>query len=299
LRRLATVTASNGALETTCMAVDQHYENFPVASWLVPKHLRPQVAALYRFARGADDIADEGDASDENRLASLLAVRIGVKDVFNGKSTSNVIALHAHNIRAKQIEGIDATPFLALISAFEQDVVKKRYATRIELLDYANRSANPVGRVMLLFFSVRSESSQRASDAICSALQLINFWQDASVDIAKGRIYVPHEAFVKHGVDEIDFPSYPKHRELMRAQCEHANAMLWSGASLLRELHGRFRYEIAFTIAGGARILEKIAANDHDVRKRPTLRWYDSARLMQLAFRALRVSKTTPAPPPR
>jgi phytoene/squalene synthetase len=101
---------------------------------------------------------------------------------------------------------------------------------------------------------------------------------------------------VKHGVDEIDFPSHPKHRELMRAQCEHAGAMLWSGASLLRELHGRFRYEIAFTIAGGARILEKIAANDYDVRKRPTLRWYDSARLALLAWRALCLSKTAAVP---
>ncbi len=280
------------------MAVDQHYENFPVASWLVPAQLRPQVAALYRFARGADDMADEGDATPEQRLIELSSVETGVIEIFRNKSTDNVIASHANFIRVLDIEGIDEYPFLALISAFKQDVVKKRYATRLELLDYANRSANPVGRVMLLFFGVRSDSSRRASDAICTALQLINFWQDAAVDIAKDRIYVPHEEFVEHGVDEIDFPSHPKHRDLMRAQCEHANAMLWSGACLLRELRGRFRYEIALTIAGGARILEKIEANDFDVRKRPTLRWYDSPRLLKLAIRALRLSKTAPPPAP-
>ncbi len=280
------------------MAVDKHYENFPVASWLVPAHLRSHVAAIYRFARGADDIADEGTASSDERLRSLNDVFIGSRDVFSGKSTNNPIAAHAEAIFRAAIEGLDEKPFLALISAFLQDVVKKRYATRLELLDYANRSANPVGRMMLALFAVRSESAHNASDAICTALQLINFWQDAAIDIAKGRIYVPHEEFVKHGVDETDFPTHPKHRDLMRAQCEHANAMLWSGCCLLRELSGRFRLEIAFTIAGGARILEKIAANDYDVTKRPTLRWYDSARLLWLAFRALRQSKHATPPLP-
>jgi squalene synthase HpnC len=278
------------------MAVDQHYENFPVASWLIPAQIRPLVVALYRFARAADDIADEGDVPDELRLQALSPISIGANDVFDGKPTSNKIALFANFIWANNIEGVTREPFLALISAFQQDVVKKRYATRAELLDYANRSANPVGRLMLLFFGIRSESSQRASDAICTALQLINFWQDANVDIAKGRIYVPQEEFAKHSTDDIDFPSHPKHRNLMRAQCEHADAMLWNGCSLLRELSGRFRYEIAFTIAGGARILEKISANDYDVTQRPTLRWYDSPRLIWLALHALRKSKTAVVP---
>lgn len=278
------------------MAVDQHYENFPVASWLIPSHIRPLVAALYRFARGADDIADEGDASADERLFALSSIAKGVDDVFDNLATNNIIAVYVRSIRAYSVEGIDRKPFLALLSAFRQDVVKKRYASRFELLDYASRSANPVGRLMLLFFGIRSESSQHASDAICSALQLINFWQDVAIDIAKGRIYVPQEEFAKHGVDESDFPSHLKHRELMQAQCEHANAMLWSGCSLLRELRGRFRYEIAFTIAGGARILEKIAANDYDVTKRPTLRWYDSARLVWLALCALKRSKSASVP---
>ncbi len=280
------------------MAVDQHYENFPVASWLIPAQIRPLVASLYRFARAADDIADEGDASAEERLSQLSPIVIGLNDVFDGQSTNNEIALFAQYIRAQQIEGVTESPFTALISAFQQDVVKKRYATRQELLDYANRSANPVGRLMLLFFSIRSESSQRASDAICTALQLINFWQDAAIDASRGRIYVPAEEFSKYGVDDIAFPSHPKHRDLMRAQCEHAKVMLWSGASLLRELRGRFRFEIALTIAGGARILEKITANDFDVTKRPTLRWYDSLRLVQLAWRALRISKHAKVPKP-
>jgi squalene synthase HpnC len=278
------------------MAVDQHYENFPVASWLIPVEHRPLVIALYRFARAADDIADEGEAVTDERLRSLSSIEKSVNDIFDGMSTDNLIASQLQIIKAYQLEGIDRFPFLALLSAFKQDVVKKRYASRLELLDYANRSANPVGRLMLLFFGIRSDSANHASDAICTALQLINFWQDAKIDIAKGRIYVPHEEFVGHGVDEIDFPSHPRHRELMRAQCEHAREMLWSGCSLLRELRGRFRYEIAFTIAGGARILEKIAANDYDVTKRPTLRWYDSARLAMLAWRALRRSTNATIP---
>jgi hydroxysqualene synthase len=278
------------------MAVDQHYENFPVASWLVPAHIRPYVAAIYRFARAADDIADEGNASPNERLQSLSPIEIGVIDLFNGKSTNNKIASNLNIIWGRNLEGISAAPFLALLSAFKQDVVKKRYASLEELLDYANRSANPVGRLMLALFSVRSDSAMQSSDAICTALQLINFWQDAAIDASRGRIYVPHDAFLKHGTDETDFPSHPKHRELMRAQCEHANAMLWSGASLLQQLRGRFRYEIAFTIAGGARILEKIEANDFDVSKRPTLRWYDSARLVVLAWRALKLSQTAARP---
>jgi squalene synthase HpnC len=278
------------------MAVDNHYENFPVASWLIPAHIRPYVAAIYRFARAADDIADEGNASSEERLQLLSPIELGVKAIFNGQSTDNEIASFAQIIWANKIEGITDKPFLALLSAFKQDVVKKRYASRAELLDYANRSANPVGRLMLALFAVRTESAARASDAICTALQLINFWQDAAIDASRGRIYVPLEAFARHNVDETNFPSHPKHRELMRAQCEHANAMLWSGASLLRELSGRFRYEIAFTIAGGARILEKIEAHDFNVTIRPTLRWYDSARLVMLAWRALRLSKTALVP---
>jgi squalene synthase HpnC len=280
------------------MAVDQHYENFPVASWLIPAHIRPHVAAIYRFARAADDIADEGDATAEDRLNLLSPIEIGVKSIFNGQSTNNKIASQLQIIWANRIEGINESPFLALLSAFRQDVVKKHYASRDELLDYANRSANPVGRLMLALFAVRSETAGRASDAICTALQLINFWQDAAIDASRGRIYVPQEEFVRHHVDNIDFPVYSKHRNLMRAQCEHANAVLWSGVSLLKELRGRFRFEIAFTIAGGARILEKIEGNDFNVTIRPTLRWYDCLRLLQLAYRALHLSKTATAPAP-
>ncbi|TAG78084.1 MAG: squalene synthase HpnC [Burkholderiales bacterium] len=279
------------------MAVDNHYENFPVASWLIPRGKRPAVAALYRFARGADDLADEGDASPADRQSHLDDVLFGLDCIFSQVPTNNKIASYAKYFKDKEDLGVSSAPFKALVSAFRQDVEKTRYQDRAELLDYADRSANPVGRVMLAIFGVKSATAHRASDAICTALQLINFWQDASVDIEKGRIYVPQSEFAKHCVDAIDFPSHPKHRELMRAQYEHAETMLWSGCSLLRELNGRFRIEIAFTIAGGARILEKIEANDYDVTKRPTLRWYDSARLTWLALKALRMSKTAAIPP--
>lgn len=277
------------------MAVDAHYENFPVASLLLPRSLRPHVTAIYRFARHADDVADEGDATPAARRTALQALATDVEALFAGAAPEHVAAPTVRGLAALRdaaIPGIDAQPFLDLLSAFMQDTDTLRYATHAALLDYCRRSANPVGRLLLALVGVGDAASLAASDQICSALQLINFWQDAAIDATRGRLYVPLEDFAHHRANPDDFPSHPRHRALMHAQCARAEAMMAAGSRLLPALRGRFRLEIAFTIAGGQRILQKIAANDYDVRIRPRLRWYDAPWLIALAWRAWRRSQT-------
>ncbi|MBL8311313.1 MAG: squalene synthase HpnC [Burkholderiales bacterium] len=267
------------------MAVDQHYENFPVASLLVPPTIRPYVVAIYRFARHADDVADEGDADAASRSTALDQLGADVQRLFDGETPNAPTVQGLKQLRDADFYLLGAQPFLDLLSAFRQDVHQGRYATADDLLDYCRRSANPVGRLMLALVGVTDSSALVASDRICTALQLINFWQDAAVDAARGRIYVPLDAFAHYNVTPSTFPQAVIHRELMKAQCDWAQQLMLRGAELLPWLAGRFRLEIALTIAGGLRIIEKIAANDYDVRLRPTLRWYDSPRLLWLAAR--------------
>ncbi|HSY27649.1 MAG TPA: squalene synthase HpnC, partial [Burkholderiaceae bacterium] len=170
------------------MSID-HYENFPVASILLPARLRPAVEAIYRFARNADDLADEGDASDEQRLAALSAYERALQRIEDGQTAESPL----FDTLGKVIKdyALPLQPFRDLLSAFKQDVVTKRYASFTELLDYCRRSANPVGTLMLHLYGAATPDNLRDSDAICSALQLINFWQDAAVDWQKARIYLP------------------------------------------------------------------------------------------------------------
>ena len=268
------------------MAVDQHYENFPVASFLIPPSMRPFVAAIYRFARHADDVADEGDASPDERIKTLDALDRDIRSLFRGERPLAPTVLGLSALRNANLPGVSEDLFHALLSAFRQDARTGRYETFDQLLDYCSRSADPVGRLMLALVGVQHPQALRHSDAICSALQLINFWQDAGLDASRGRVYVPLEDFAPHGVSVDRFPASPEHQALIRFQCERAEALMRSGVGLLTHLSGRFRLEIAFTIAGGLRILEKIAANDFDARIRPTLRWYDLPRLTYLATRA-------------
>ena len=274
------------------MTVDEHYENFPVASVLVPKAIRPFVIAIYRFARHADDVADEGDATTEERLATLSALDDDVVALFSGREARAPTVRGLAIIRDAGFAAITAQPFRDLLDAFRQDLTVQRYESHAQLLDYCRRSANPVGRLMLALFGVNSAEVLSGSDHICSALQLINFWQDAGIDASRGRIYVPRVEFAKRGVSSDGFPKHPLHKALMQAQCDHARTLLLSGVPLLSHLSGRFRLEIAFTIAGGLRILDKIAANDWDVTQRPKLGWYDSFPVLSHAIRAwLRASR--------
>ncbi len=271
------------------MAVDQHYENFPVASLLLPAAMRGYVVDIYRFARHADDVADEGEVDDESRLTQLAYLMREINALFSYEAITAPTVQALTSLRNARFPGIEAKPFIDLLSAFSQDVRTKRYETYVELMDYCRQSANPVGRLMLGLARIQDPAALTDSDRICTALQLINFWQDAAVDVAKSspRIYVPLEDFERFGVSVDNFPRYPHHRQLMQFQCVRTKDLLLAGSPLLRILNGRLRIEIALTIAGGLRILEKIENNDFDVRIRPTLRWYDLPRLTFLALRFL------------
>jgi phytoene synthase len=249
-----------------------HYENFPVASLLLPASLRAPIETIYRFARTADDFADEGDAAPEVRLSQLNNYRRQLETPVDPLLRDVAKIIREHELPVEL--------FADLLDAFAQDVTKKRYANFSEVLDYCRRSANPVGRLLLHLFKRTSDSNCRASDAICSALQLVNFWQDAGVDYSKdGRIYLPQDEMARHGVTEQHLSREicdDAWRNLMRFQVQRARELMLSGKSLGNALPGRIGLEIRATVQGGLRILEKIERAGYDVfRRRPKLRALD------------------------
>lgn len=266
------------------MAVD-HYENFPVASVLLPARFRAPVALIYRFAREADDFADEGDAPADVRLRRLRDFDEGLADLEAGRAPR--IDWFPALGRMIAEYGLPMDAFRDLLSAFAQDVTRTRYVRFAELLDYCRRSANPVGRLLLVLYGADTAENRRHSDAICTALQLINFLQDVAVDHRKGRIYLPIEELSAHGLGEEDIATgdaagpWPA---FMASQTARAREMLLSGAPLGRVLRGRLGLEMRTIIAGGARILDKIDRVRGDVfRHRPVLEWQDWALML---FRA-------------
>jgi squalene synthase HpnC len=268
-----------------------HYENFPVASWLCPPALRAPIAAIYWFARTADDIADEGDAEPAQRLADLAAYRADLAAVAaGGLPSARWPSVFTPLARALQQHALPVALLDDLLDAFAQDVVKQRYADRTELLDYCRRSANPVGRLLLHLYGVTDGDSLRRSDAICSALQLINFWQDLGVDTKRGRLYIPEADCLRldlRGDDVLAGIDAPAMRALVRQQCDWARALMHEGAPLVHSVPGRAGWELRLVVQGGLRILDRIAALDHaTLRTRPTLRAGDA---VVLAWRALRM----------
>ncbi|MDE1948167.1 MAG: squalene synthase HpnC [Burkholderiales bacterium] len=278
------------------MGVD-HYENFPVASALCPPALRPAVVALYRFARCADDLADEGDAAPAQRLADLAAYRADLAAVCAGAAPSARWA-QVFGALGAAIERFALPGALLgqLLDAFEQDVRNPPYRDRAELLDYCRRSANPVGRLLLHLYGVGDALALRRSDAICTALQLINFWQDLGVDAARARVYVPAQDRERAGVALDDLRQRrdsPAMRALVRELCAWAEALMREGAPLALALPGRGGWELRLVVQGGLRILDKIAAMDHaTLLARPSL---GAAELPVLAWRALRMKPARPA----
>ena len=255
-----------------------HYENFPVASLLLPRELRAPVAAIYRFARSADDFADEGDAPPPERLRRLEDYRTELARIEAGTPSENPLFSALAGVVRRH--GLPLQPFRDLLDAFSQDVVKQRYADYAEVLDYCRRSANPVGRLLLALFRKDAPESLRQSDCICSALQLINFWQDVDIDYrTKDRVYLPQDEMRRFGVTEAQLADRrcdAAFRELMRFQVDRARALMLDGKPLLARLEGRFRLEIAVTIEGGLRILEKLERADYDMfARRPVHRWFD------------------------
>ena len=258
------------------MAVD-HYENFPVASILLPKHIRRAVEIIYNFAREADDIADEGDLSSEERLAKLEEFRTEL----NRFGTSVAAQTPLFEALGAIVEKFQLPVQLLhdLLDAFSQDVVKKRYANFDELLDYTRRSANPVGRLLLHLYGAATPQNLACSDNICTSLQLINFWQDVSKDYAIRRIYLPQDEMARFGVDEAHIAAGRTDKawqDLMRFQVERARDMMQRGAPLGSILAGRVGLEMRLIIAGGNRILNKIQNVNYDIfRHRPVLRPHD------------------------
>jgi hydroxysqualene synthase len=277
-----------------------HYENFPVASWLCPPHLRPAIAAIYWFARTADDLADEGDATANQRLDDLAAFRadllIAAKSAEMGQNASPIsthwpqvfnplaAAIAQYSLPIKHLDD--------LLSAFEQDIRKTRdgqgYATEADLHDYCARSANPVGRLLLHLYGITDSVALGYSDNICTALQLINFWQDISQDIPRGRFYLTEAACAQFNVTRVDLISLKQTKNttnLIAAQAVNTRAMMQKGSQLVHLIPGRAGWELRFVVQGGLRILDKIKALDYAMLvKRPKLTKLD---YLVIGWRAL------------
>jgi squalene synthase HpnC len=274
-----------------------HYENFPVASWLLPRPLREPVEAIYHFARGADDIADEGDLSPAARLHALDRYVRALDEIEAGvPQAERPFARLAAAVKSHALP----IPLLRdLLDAFRQDVTVKRYATFAHVMDYSRRSANPIGRLLLHLFTPRTLGDRppvapdatgglspkvRMSDQICSGLQITNFWQDVAVDWKKGRVYIPQEDLHRFHVEERDIGAGnadARWERLMAFQCDRARQMLREGAPLGRMLPGRLGLEIRATVNGGLAILDKIDAVRGDVfRHRPVLAKRDWAFIL-------------------
>jgi phytoene synthase len=258
------------------MPVD-HYENFPVASILMPRRLRRPVAAIYYFARAADDIADEGDLTNEDRLQLLDDFRDEL--IHIAADETPLLPLFKRLAGEIREHPLPMQPFHDLLDAFSQDVVKKRYADYEELMDYCRRSANPVGNLLLHLYEEATAVNIACSDAICTSLQLINFWQDVAKDYAIGRIYLPQDDMARFGVNEEQISKGVANeawRSLMKFQVDRARALMLQGAPLGSVLNGRIGLEMRMIIAGGFRILDKLEAADYDMfRRRPVLRPFD------------------------
>lgn len=264
-----------------------HYENFPVASWLVPARMRPHVAAVYAFARIADDYADEGVVPAPERRARLAAWRARLQaaatpgaEVPDGPHPFVFEALR-HTLVTCDIE-----PSLLedLVSAFEQDVETTRYDTWGEVLDYCRRSANPVGRLVLRIAGHRDEALDAASDAVCTALQLANFWQDLAIDWGRGRLYVPRECWAAHGasIETLEPGALTPAWQAALGECvERTRALFARGRSVADAVPGRLGYELRLTWLGGMRVLERLERADFDtVRRRPSLGPADAPALL-------------------
>ncbi|MHB1100144.1 MAG: squalene synthase HpnC, partial [Burkholderiales bacterium] len=264
----------------------KHYENFPVASIALPKSMRKPVSLIYAFARQADDFADEGERNREERIFLLNGFRLELERIRSRKEPET--ALFAELSTVIRQYGLPLEPFHDLLDAFAQDVDKKRYENFTELASYCEKSANPVGRLLLILYGVDSERNRFYSDKICSSLQLINFLQDVEIDYAMGRIYLPQDEMMRFGISESDIAS--RHagqswQALMAFQADRARKMMLEGAPLAKIMKGRLSFEMKLIVLGGLAVLDKLEKVSWDVyRNRPRLERRDWLQLLPSAF---------------
>ncbi|MBI5808315.1 MAG: squalene synthase HpnC [Ignavibacteriales bacterium] len=274
-------TRLENAYKNSLIFAKSHYENFPVVLFTIPKEIRKHIAIVYQFARQADDIADEGNFATETRLEKLNEYENDFNLSLNGTPKNDFWLALKNTIEKFSIE---EKLFLDLISAFKQDVIKNRYETFEELLDYCSRSANPVGRILLKIFNVNNIEAITASDKICTALQLTNFYQDISIDILKNRIYLPKEKMKLFGVEEQQIKNKiadENFKRLLKTLLEESKIMFEEGKNILRYIPINFQLQMKMTILGGEKILEKISLIDYDVfNKRPKLSKKDFAIIL-------------------
>ena len=263
----------------------EHYENFPVASFLIPREKRAPVYAIYAFARIADDYADEAGLTTAERMDSLGEWEEQLIDAYRGHAHHPVFV--ALRETADRFE-MPMELFHNLLKAFRSDVTTHRYETFDEVLAYCENSANPIGRLMLLLFNYRSEAMMELSDFICTALQLTNFWQDVSVDLEKDRVYSPLEDIREFGYSEEELfqRRYSQaFKDIMGYQVERTEQLFREGRPLLLQVGKDLRMELRLTWNGGMRILKKIEQADYDVlTRRPALSSYDKATLLLLSY---------------
>lgn len=262
-----------------------HYENFPVVSLFIPKDLRKHIAIVYQFARQADDIADEGGENAVLRIENLELYKNQLLNSLNGKYDSPFWAAFHNTILQYNLT---QKYFFDLLDAFNQDIIIKRYQTYNELLGYCEKSANPVGRIILELHNINEAQVLEFSDAVCTALQLTNFYQDVSIDYQKDRIYLPIDEMEKFCVTENIFQLKENNinfQRLLKYQIERTQDLFRRGEYILDRLPRRLRYQIKMTILGGEKILQKISQINYNVlNDRPTLTKFD---ISQIIFRTL------------
>jgi squalene synthase HpnC len=262
-----------------------HYENFPVVSLLIPNVLRKHIAIIYWFSRTADDFADEGNSSEGDRLDQLNEFENSLNDLLKGKFKSPFEEALYQTIEETNLT---VQPFYDLLAAFKQDIVKKRYNNFSEVLDYCKQSANPIGRLLLELFDIRSDEAFKFSDKICTALQMTNFYQDIEIDYRKGRIYFPEDEMNQFEVTENMFALKENSvnlKKLLKYNIDRTQTMFDQGRNLLKYLNGRLNFEIKWTILGGEAILQKIRKNNYKIfNARPHLTKSDLGALFIRSF---------------
>jgi phytoene synthase len=268
----------------------KHYENFPVASLLLPANLREPVETIYAFARSADDIADEGDDAPDKRLEQLAVHRRALDAIESGglAGMCGLPPLFARLARTVLSHHLPLKPFYDLLDAFQQDIDKKRYEDFNDLADYCRRSANPIGRLLLVLYNADTVENLPLADCICTGLQLVNFWQDIAHDWKKGRIYLPLQDLAHFKVTEEDIAASrcdERWQALLAFEVARTRVILNTGAPLARRLHGRIGWELRLIVASGLHILDRIEAIGYDVfAQRPRIGFVGK---LLVAWRAL------------